>query len=66
MIRSPCNNICRMDEKTGLCVGCLRTIDEIVSWRHLDDDERQLILTTVARRRNEIDPQPKPQATPHG
>ncbi|MDO9217322.1 MAG: DUF1289 domain-containing protein, partial [Lacisediminimonas sp.] len=29
---SPCIDICRMEQHTGLCVGCLRTIDEITAW----------------------------------
>lgn len=29
---SPCINICRMHEPSGLCEGCFRTIDEIVRW----------------------------------
>ena len=28
-VQSPCVNVCRMDEHTGLCAGCLRTLDEI-------------------------------------
>ena len=30
-VASPCVNVCRMDELSGLCEGCLRTIDEIAS-----------------------------------
>ena len=29
-IASPCINVCQMQE--GLCVGCLRTLDEIARW----------------------------------
>ncbi|MDB5704026.1 MAG: hypothetical protein JWN66_1142 [Sphingomonas bacterium] len=32
MIDSPCVNICVMDDATGLCTGCARTIDEIAGW----------------------------------
>jgi predicted Fe-S protein YdhL (DUF1289 family) len=31
---SPCVSVCRMSEKTGLCEGCFRTIDEITGWGH--------------------------------
>ncbi|MES1975542.1 MAG: DUF1289 domain-containing protein [Pseudomonadota bacterium] len=31
-IESPCVNICVMDEASGLCTGCARTIDEIAGW----------------------------------
>ncbi len=28
-VKSPCAEICRFDGKTGLCIGCLRTREEI-------------------------------------
>ncbi len=31
-IPSPCMSVCQMDEATGLCGGCLRTLDEIGNW----------------------------------
>jgi glyoxylase-like metal-dependent hydrolase (beta-lactamase superfamily II) len=36
-VPSPCINICRMVPATGLCEGCMRTIDEIVAWGRADD-----------------------------
>ena len=40
-----------MSEATGLCEGCLRTIDEIAAWSILDDDDRRAVLDAIARRR---------------
>jgi len=40
-----------MDESTGLCSGCLRTIDEIAAWSVLDDDARRAVLDAIAARR---------------
>ncbi|MDH5338586.1 MAG: DUF1289 domain-containing protein, partial [Rubrivivax sp.] len=37
-VPSPCINVCQMDEATGWCRGCLRTIDEIALWGSLPDD----------------------------
>ena len=51
MVTSPCINICRMDERTGLCVGCLRTIDEIAAWSRMSEDERRQTLASIALRR---------------
>jgi len=51
MITSPCTNICKMDATSGLCQGCLRTLDEITAWSHLDDPARSEILANIARRR---------------
>ena len=56
MIASPCINVCKMDERTGLCSGCLRTIDEIARWSSTDDSRRLSILAAVAKRRQEHDP----------
>ena len=56
MIASPCINVCKMDEQTGLCSGCFRTIDEIAAWAGIDDSRRLSILAAVARRRQEHDP----------
>jgi len=56
MVASPCINVCRMDERTGLCSGCFRTIDEIAGWAGIDDSSRLAILAAVARRRQEHDP----------
>jgi len=30
--KSPCVGICVLDEERVRCVGCGRTIDEIISW----------------------------------
>ena len=56
MIASPCINVCKMDERTGLCSGCLRTIDEIALWSSTDDSRRLAILAAIAKRRQEHDP----------
>ncbi len=50
-VASPCVNVCRIDEDTGLCAGCLRTLDEIALWSMLDDEDRQGVLDAVAARR---------------
>ena len=51
MIASPCINVCRMDEATGLCEGCYRKLEEIAAWGAADDQEKSLILAAVAQRR---------------
>lgn len=50
-VASPCINICRMHAPTGLCEGCLRTIDEIVRWSRFDDDARRGVLAQLPQRR---------------
>jgi hypothetical protein len=48
---SPCVSICRMNEATGLCEGCLRSIEEIAQWGGADDDGKRTILARIAQRR---------------
>lgn len=48
---SPCINVCRMDEATGWCVGCLRTLDEIALWSRLPEPAKQAVWDELAQRR---------------
>lgn len=47
---SPCINICQMDARTGYCLGCWRTIDEIVCWGGAREDLKRAIWTEIRRR----------------
>ena len=48
---SPCTNVCRIDERSGWCEGCLRTLDEIAAWSTLDDDQQRAVWEALAQRR---------------
>jgi predicted Fe-S protein YdhL (DUF1289 family) len=50
---SPCVSICRLDDATGLCVGCLRNIDEIRDWMIMLPPERQEVLRRIDERRRQ-------------
>ena len=43
-IESPCIGVCAMDEATGFCQGCYRTIDEIQGWWDLDNMQKKMVL----------------------
>ena len=47
---SPCISVCRMDETSGLCVGCLRSLDEIAAWSSLAPPARRGIWQTIGER----------------
>ncbi len=51
MIRSPCIDVCRMNEALGLCEGCGRTLDEIARWAQMSDAERDRIMGDLPGRR---------------
>lgn len=50
---SPCNGVCVMDEDTGLCVGCLRTSDEIAGWAEYSEEQREAVMEKIAEREAE-------------
>ena len=47
---SPCIDVCQMDAASGLCAGCLRTIDEIAGWGRMDDAAKRAIWTQLPAR----------------
>jgi predicted Fe-S protein YdhL (DUF1289 family) len=49
-IESPCVDVCTLDPAKNICVGCLRTIDEIVAWAGYSDDERRRIMKDLPNR----------------
>lgn len=51
---SPCIGVCKMDARSGLCLGCLRTIDEIAGWSRLDEAQRRAVMLTLAARRPQL------------
>lgn len=50
-VPSPCVNVCRMDARGALCLGCQRTLDEIAAWSTLDDAARREVWARVLARR---------------
>ena len=49
--QSPCIGVCVIDEATGLCEGCLRTLEEIARWGSSSSEERRAVLAAVSERR---------------
>lgn len=49
-IDSPCQKICVMHPDSRLCIGCLRTLDEIARWSKLDQGERDTIRAALPER----------------
>ena len=49
-VPSPCVSVCRMDAASGLCEGCLRTLDEIAGWGGMDDRERRAVWQLIEQR----------------
>ena len=51
MLETPCVNICTLEARTGLCLGCGRTIDEIARWSSMSAAERTRVMTELPARR---------------
>jgi len=51
---SPCIDVCRMNPRTNLCEGCLRTLDEIRKWSTADDDFKRGVLAEIRQREQQI------------
>lgn len=51
---SPCINICTMNPQTGLCDGCLRTIDEIAGWSTASEEAKRAVWREIKRRQERM------------
>jgi predicted Fe-S protein YdhL (DUF1289 family) len=49
-VKSPCVNVCVMDEDSGYCLGCKRTLDEIAGWGAAPDSERLKVIARLQER----------------
>ncbi len=49
-VQSPCVRICVVHPQARLCVGCLRTIDEITRWSKMPPDERRAVMAELPAR----------------
>lgn len=50
--KSPCINVCRYDDN-GMCIGCLRKVEEISNWLYYSNDEKKRIKEDILKRRLE-------------
>jgi uncharacterized protein len=49
-IQSPCIRNCCLDQD-DICLGCFRSVSEIVAWGPANDEERKLILLNSNKRK---------------
>ncbi len=49
--RSPCVSICALDE-SDICIGCLRSADEIARWHGMSDAQKRQVLVRIDERAN--------------
>jgi predicted Fe-S protein YdhL (DUF1289 family) len=51
-ITSPCVRNCCLDEQ-DICLGCNRSIDEIMAWRKLNAEAKQKVLLQCQQRQQQ-------------
>ena len=49
-METPCEKICIVDQPSGLCRGCGRSLAEIERWTAYSDGERARIMAELPRR----------------
>ena len=49
-IQSPCVKLCVVHPEERICVGCLRSIDEITSWSRLSHEARASVMADLPAR----------------
>ncbi len=47
---SPCVGVCSIDSKSKLCLGCLRSTDEIAIWSQIDNKKALEIMKDIKNR----------------
>jgi len=48
--------VCTVDGASGLCLGCLRTLQEIATWSRMTDEGRADVMADLPARKSRIDP----------
>ena len=52
-IKSPCVRNCCLNEQ-DICLGCHRSLDEIIAWHDSDNSEKEAILNNAKQRTLEV------------
>jgi predicted Fe-S protein YdhL (DUF1289 family) len=50
-VASPCTDVCKMNPASGLCEGCLRTLEEIAAWSSMTSEEKRRVLARLPVRK---------------
>ncbi|MCD2171592.1 DUF1289 domain-containing protein [Rhizobium sp. C4] len=58
-MESPCILVCSIDDKTGYCFGCGRTLDELARWIEMTDAERQAVMAVLPARLETVERKPR-------
>ena len=54
MVKSPCVEICLVDPKTNLCIGCKRSLLEIENWNKFSNLKKNEIMDKLNARKKSM------------
>ena len=57
---SPCVALCKLTEE-DICIGCKRTIEEIINWRTYTDNQKKVVFTRLENFEKEAATQLQPR-----
>jgi predicted Fe-S protein YdhL (DUF1289 family) len=50
-VPTPCIGLCKLDDRSGLCLGCARTADELAAWLETGDEHKRRVWAALPERR---------------
>lgn len=53
-LKSPCKLICKYD-KNKYCIGCYRSMNEIINWQSMSNNEKAVVLKNIEERKSNPD-----------
>ena len=52
--QSPCRKVCVIQPESGLCIGCLRTTEEIAAWPGMTPEARRAVMAELPAREGRL------------
>ena len=52
--QSPCKKVCVIHPESGLCIGCLRTGEEIAAWPRMAPEARRALMAELPGREGRL------------
>ncbi|MEL6609222.1 MAG: DUF1289 domain-containing protein [Pseudomonadota bacterium] len=53
-VESPCVKLCTIHPEARICIGCLRSIDEITAWGRMTPEVRRQIMEELPSRASKV------------
>lgn len=50
-VPSPCISVCAIEESSGFCKGCKRTVQEVSMWLYMSEEEKARVVAELPGRK---------------